>query len=45
MAFNHECFFSELCKIVVNKVTFVGFSGGDRPDCPPGSAPAPKHTL
>jgi len=30
---------SELYKIMVNKVTFVGFRGGDRPP-PPGSAPA-----
>jgi len=26
--------FSELYKIVVNKVTFVGFKGGDRPNRP-----------
>jgi len=33
--------FSELYKIMVNKVTFVGFSGGgNRPNRPhPGSAP------
>ena len=29
----------ELCKIMVKKVTFVGFTEGDRPNSPPGSAP------
>jgi len=27
--------FSELYKIMVNKVTFVSFKGGDRPNSPP----------
>jgi len=27
--------FSELYKIMVKIVTFVGFRGGDRPNCPP----------
>jgi len=27
--------FSELYKIMMNKVTFVGFRGGDRPNLPP----------
>ena len=32
--------FYELYKIMVNKVTFVGFFwGGNRPTRPPGSAP------
>jgi len=26
---------------MVNKVTFVGFRRGDRPNRPPGSAPGP----
>jgi len=30
---------SELYKIVVNKVTFVGFRVGYRPNQPPGYAP------
>jgi len=32
--------FSKLHKITVNKVTFVGFSGGDRRNRTPGSTPA-----
>ena len=32
--------FSELCKITVNKVTFLGFKVGDRPNRARGSAPA-----
>ena len=36
--------FSELYKIMVNKVTFMGFRGGDRPNRPP-SGPAPGSTL
>jgi len=33
--------FSELYKIMVKRVTFVGFRGGDRPNrSPPESAPA-----
>jgi len=36
--------FAELYKIAVNKVTFVGFMGGNRPNCsPPGSALEPNH--
>jgi len=31
--------------IMVNKVTFVGFRGGDRPTFPPGSTPAPTSSL
>jgi len=36
-----DMLFSELHKIMVIKVTFLGFRGGDRPNRPPpGSAPA-----
>jgi len=38
--FGFDMLFSELCKIMVNKVTFVGFTGGDRPNRPSGPAPA-----
>jgi len=31
--------FSELFKIMVKKVTFVGFRGGDRPNRPPWIRP------
>jgi len=31
--------FFDLHKIMVNKVAFVGFTGGDRPNHPLGSAP------
>jgi len=38
--------FSELYKITVNEVTFVGFRGGDRPNRPPGSAPVTtRHEI
>ena len=37
--FGFDMLFSELCKIMVNKVTFVGFTGGDRPNRPSGPAP------
>jgi len=32
MALYRECFFSELYKIMVKKVTLVGFRGCDRPN-------------
>jgi len=35
--------FFGLYKIMVNKVTFVGFRGGDRPNRPPGSAHALQY--
>jgi len=31
--------FSKLCKIIANKITFVGFRGGDRPNRPPWIRP------
>ena len=37
MASYHECCFTELRKIMMNKITFVGFPGDNR--SPPGSAP------
>jgi len=33
-----QMLFFELHKIMVNKVTFVSFRGGNRPNRPPGSA-------
>jgi len=39
MAFTRECFF-ELYKNMVNKVTFVGFRAGDRPNRSPWIRPA-----
>jgi len=40
MTLYHEWCFTELHKIVVNEITFVGFRGGDRPNRSPlGSAP------
>jgi len=38
-------FSSELYKIMVNKITFIGFKGGDRSNRPPGSAPAGNCTA
>jgi len=36
IALYRKMLFSDLCKIMVNNVIFVGFRGGD---LPPGSAP------
>ena len=36
--------FSELHKIVVNKITFVGFRGDDRPNRPLDLLPLPQTT-
>ena len=38
-------FFSELYKIIMNKVTFLGFRGGYRPSRPPRSAPVSYSPL
>jgi len=37
--------FSELYKIIANKVAFVGFRGGSRPNHPPGSAPVCDNVI
>ena len=34
MALYRECFFTNLYKIMVKKVTFIDFTGGDRPNRP-----------
>jgi len=37
--------FSELYKIMVNKVTSLGFKGSDGPNRPPESAPSRNRVL
>jgi len=37
--------FSELYRVMVKKVTFVGFRGADRPNRPPGSTPGTSGGL
>jgi len=38
MTSSRDCFFSELYKVMVNKVIFVGFWGAVAPIAPPGLA-------
>jgi len=46
LGFGFDMLFSELCNIMVNKVIFVGFREGDRPNRPvPGSAPDLKEPF